>query len=211
MVSPLGSVDPSIIPDYIPPTDKMDGGFRAPYASSSMTNRLPTVDNPDEVYADLTRQDYLDYKNDYGDFESQLIQDARTDTSLIDQARDDAAGASRLAEGVASRNASRYGAALTPAQLKEQGRSLQRGNTLGTSQALNNARIAQKELNTQKVADLVNIGQGVNRTSLSQLQGAAADAANRKSAYDNAKAQSKAQTYGTLGALGSAAIFALAF
>jgi hypothetical protein len=66
-------------------------------------------------------------------------------------------------------------------------------------------------LNTQKMADLINIGQGVNRTSLSQLGSAAADATNRKNAYANARAQSKANTYGAIGSLGSAAIMAFAF
>jgi hypothetical protein len=219
--SPLGfALDPSSMPGYIKPQGDMPGGFRqGPYGRGGYTSGggtnysagLTTVSDPDKTYADLTRQDYLDYKRDYSEFEDKLIDDARNDTSLIDQAQEDAVKASGLAAGIASRNASRYGGTLTPAQLKEQERSLQRGNALGKSQALSDARIAQGELNTQKMADLINIGQGVNRTSLSQLGSAAADATNRKNAYANARAQSKANTYGAIGSLGSAAIMAFAF
>ena len=187
------------------------GSLRTGSSLRSTGNSLPTVTNPDHVYANLTRQDYLDYKRDFGAFEERLIEDAQNDTSLIDQAREDSKAASGIAEGVARRNASRYGATLTPAQLKEQERVLTRGKVLGTSQALSDARIAQKELNTQKLADLINIGQGINRTSLSQLGSAAADATNRNNAYRNAKASSRAQTYSNLGSLGAAAIFAFAF
>jgi len=144
-------------------------------------------------------------------FEEGVLDTAQSDTSLIDDAKENAANAQGLMSGVANRNASRYGVNLTPAQLQEQERGLTRANSLGYSQTLNDARINQKKINQETVADLINIGQGVNRSSLGQLQGAANSATQRKNAYDSARAASKAQTYSTIGGLGAAAIFALAF
>lgn len=172
---------------------------------------LPTVEDPDQVFADMTRQDYLDYLRDYRGFEENLIRQAQSDTSLIDQAREDVGVAQGLASGISARNASRYGASLTPAQRQQQDLRLQRANTLGGIQSVNDARIAQREANTRLLGDLINIGQGLNRSSLDQLGSAAATAANRENAYQAARAQSRAQTYSTIGSLASAAIFAAVF
>lgn len=172
---------------------------------------LPNVDDPEKAYADLTRQEYLDYVKNYRGFEEQLINKAQTDRSLIDQARKDVGVASALTQGVAARNAQRYGVALTPAQIQQQELRLQRANTLGGIQAVNDAKIAQREANTALLSDLINIGQGVNRASQQQLGSAAADATARRNAYTQAKATSKANTYSTIGSLASAAILFMSF
>lgn len=172
---------------------------------------LPNVDDPEKAYADLTRQEYLDYVKNYRGFEEQLINKAQTDRSLIDQARKDVGVASALTQGVAARNAQRYGVALTPAQIQQQELRLQRANTLGGIQAVNDAKIAQREANTALLSDLINIGQGVNRASQQQLGSAAADATARRNAYTQAKAASKANTYSTIGSLASAAILFMSF
>ena len=187
------------------------GGILAGYQGGDYVNQLPTVTDPDKTYANITRQEYLDYVTNYRDFEEGMIERAQNDTSLIDAAREDVATASTLASGVANRNASRYGAALTPAQMQQQTRSLDRANTLGGIQAIGDARLAQREANTQQLSDLINIGQGVNRSSLGQMGSAAANATQRKNAYDSAKAASKAQTMSTVGSLGAMAIMAFAF
>ncbi len=193
----------------------MDFGYN-PYNSydrggSGGLGSLPSVSDPEAAYAQITRQEYLDYVNNYRDFEEGMIDRAQNDTSLIDAARTDAAAASGIATGISNRNASRYGAALTPAQAQQQTRSLDRANTLGGIQAVGDARIAQREANTRQLSDLINIGQGVNRSSQSQLGSAAANATQRENAYSQAKAASKAQTYSTLGSLGAMAIMAFAF
>ena len=172
---------------------------------------LRPVKDPDKVYADMTRGEYLDYVKNYRDFEEEMIHKAKTDTSLIDQARQDVSTAGQLTKGIAERNVSRYGASLTPAQRKAQKNALRTSNTLGSIQAVADAKIAQKEANTGLLSDLINIGQGVNRASQSQMGSAAADATARKNAYEQARAASKAQTYSTIGSLGAAAIFAFAF
>ena len=56
------------------------------YQNYGSTAGLPTVSDPDKTYAQITRNEYLDYVNNYRDFENQLIEQAQNDTSLIDQA-----------------------------------------------------------------------------------------------------------------------------
>jgi hypothetical protein len=172
---------------------------------------LPAVSDPEAAYAAITRGEYLDYVQNFRDFENQLIQQAQTDTSLVDQARADAPMAAALTQGVASRNVSRYGVNLTPAQLQQQQLGLQRANTLGSIQSVNDARIAQREANTRLMADLINIGQGVNRSSQQQLGSSAANFRNLQNSYTQAKAASKAQTYQTIGSLGAIAILGATF
>ena len=178
--------------------------------TNPMSN-LPTVTDPTQVYAQMTRGEYLDFVRNYGGFEDTLIAKAQSDTSLIDQARADTAMAQDVTQGVAARNAARYGANLTPAQLEQQQRQLQRSNTLGGIQSLADARIAQREANTLLMSDLINIGQGVNRASQQQLGSAAADATAKRNADRAASAAKKAATYQTVGSLGAAAIIAFAF
>ena len=175
------------------------GGSAA--AASGGGTGLANVKDPDKAFAEMTRADYLDYVKDYRGFEEELIDKAQSDTTLVDQAREDIGAAGALASGVNQRNISRYGAALTPAQIQQQGRGLARATTLGGIQSMNDARIAQKEQNTRLMSDLINIGQGVNRSSLSQMGSAAADATARENQYTQAKAASKAQTFSTIGGL----------
>ena len=165
---------------------------------------LPQVDDPEQTFSDISRQEYLDYVNNFQDFELDLLEKAQTDTSLIDSAREDSAIAGQIAEGIAGRNLRRYGGQLTPAQQREQSRGLQRSNTLGSIQALSDARIAQREANQNLMFDLINIGQGVNRSSLSQLGTAGENAVMRKNAFEQAKAQSKAQRNSMIGSMGTA-------
>jgi glutamate mutase epsilon subunit len=153
----------------------------------------------------------MTFLRDYRGFEDTLINQAQTDTTLIDQARQDSVGASLLTQGIAQRNQARYGAALTPAQLQQQQVRLQRANTLGTLQSVNDARLNQREANTALLSDLINIGQGLNRSSQQGLASAAANASSRAQAYESAKAQQKQSTYQTIGSLGAMAIVAMAF
>jgi hypothetical protein len=191
--------------------DYSRGGAGIGSVGGDYVSQLPGVTDPDKTYASITRNDYMDYVSQYRGFEEDLLDRAQNDTSLIDDARVNAKEAQGLMAGVANRNANRYGVSLTPAQQQEQSRGLARANNLGAAQSVNDARIAQKDLNQAAIGDLINIGQGVNRSSLGQMQGAAQSATQRKNAYDSAKAASKAQTYSAVGGLASAAIFAFAF
>jgi len=178
-------------------------------AGSGSTTSLPTVTDPDATFAQITRDQYMNYIKNFRGFEEELLDKASSDTSIIDQAREDADMAAPLATGIAQRNQQRYGVDLTPAQLKEQQRGIQRSTTLGGIQSIQDARIAQREANTQLLGDLINIGQGLNRSSLQQMGDAAANATARNNAYRQAKAQHKANTFSTLGSLGALAILAI--
>ena len=179
-----------------------------PQGSSLTAYKGGEVD-PEQTLANITQAEYANYLRDVRPIELELVEKAKTDTSLIDQAKEDRDNANQLTQGVIDRNAARYGAALTPAQMEQQRRSLARGTTLSGIQGVADARVAQKDANRALMADLINIGQGVNRASLGSLQNAAGAAAQRENSYKNAKASSKAQTYGMLGSLGAAAMIYL--
>tara|TARA_R110001632_G_scaffold59834_1_gene145286 strand:- start:327 stop:914 length:588 start_codon:yes stop_codon:yes gene_type:complete len=178
------------------------------YRNNMSTSNLPVVDDPEKAFADITRQDYENYMKDYSGFEQQLI-DARNDTSLVDRAPEDAAKQSQIAQGVQDRNISRYGGAgLSVAQRQQQQAANQRQGQLGLAGGLNTARIAQKDINQSTLADLINIGQGVNRSSLAGMGTASGNAAAKASAYKNAKAQHSSNMVGMGASLASAAIMA---
>lgn len=171
----------------------------------------PNVSDPDAVLAYMTRADAQAYERDYAQFERDMLDRASNDTSLIDDARTDSQMASTLASGVVDRNRSRYGANLTPAQMQQQQKSFQRDTTLGGIQSLQDARLAQRDLNQDMLGKIVDIGQGVYQRSMQGMTSAASNKKALDNAYASAKAQSKANTYSTIGSLGSAAIMAVAF
>lgn len=172
------------------------------YRMRQLNSGSSITEDPDDVYARMTRMEFNDYVKNYRDFEEDLLEKSQTDTTLIDQAREDLSASPALMEGVQQRQMDRYGTALTPAQQKAQRDAMTRQNTLGTIQGMSDARIAQREQNQGLLAQLIDIGQGVNRAAQDQMGGAAADATQRKNAYTQARAQHKAQTYSTLGSLG---------
>tara|TARA_R100000951_G_scaffold11532_2_gene9534 strand:- start:13093 stop:13692 length:600 start_codon:yes stop_codon:yes gene_type:complete len=180
------------------------------YRNNMSTSNLPVVDDPEKAFADITRQDYENYVQDYRQFENELIE-ARNDTSLIDRAPEDAAKQAEIAKGIQERNISRYGGAgLSIAQRQEQQRALQRQGQLGLAGGLNTARVAQRDINQTTLADLINIGQGVNRSSLSSMGTASQNAAAKASAYKNAKAAHTSQMVGLGSSLAATAIMAFA-
>ena len=175
------------------------------------TTSLPEVTDPEKTYADITRSDYENYVRDFRGFEESLLEDAETDTSLIDKAQEDSATQTEIARGIQQRNIERYGGAgLTAVQRQEQAKALDLAGATTTTGMLNNARIAQDQINRSTLADLINIGQGVNRSSLSGLGDASAMAANKRNAYNSAKAAHKSQMIGLGGSLASAALLAFA-
>lgn len=165
----------------------------------------------DKIFANISRQQYDDFIKNFGGFEDTLISRSQNDTSLVDQAKLDTTKATAITKGVADRNASRYGIGLMPDQLKARDGALQRQSALGGSDAINNARVAQKDLNNNLLDGLVDIGNGVQQAAMGQLSTAASTESARKNAYTQARASSEANTYSTLGSIGSAAILAFAF
>jgi|TARA_R100001510_G_scaffold37919_1_gene34257 hypothetical protein len=164
-------------------------------------SNLPGVSNPEETFAQITRQDYMDFVNNFRDFEEKLLK-ATDDTSLMDQAREDQMRQNQIAQQVQQRNIERYGGAgLSNAQRQQQQRNLQLGGQLGLTGSLNNARVQQRQVNNALLNELIGIGQGVNQSSLSGLGDASAMAAQRAAAYKNAKAQHHSNMMGLGGAI----------
>lgn len=178
---------------------------------ANSTANTNTAADPEQIFANITRQQYDDFYRDFGAFEDQMLSRSQNDQSLVTQAKADAPKAAALTKGIADRNASRYGMTLAPEQLKERNTTITRQNSLGMSDAVNNARFAQKDLNDKLLSDMVDIGAGVNSSALGQLSSAAQTSNARNTAYTQALAQSQANTYNTIGQLGAAAIFAFAF
>jgi len=181
-------------------------GYQNPASATALTAYNKDGIDPEQTLSNITQADYNNYLRDIQPIELELIDKAQNDTSLIDQAKEDRDNSNALMQGVVNRNASRYGSALTPAQMQQQQRELQMGTTLGGIQGVADARIAQKDANRALMADLINIGQGVNRSSMGALSNAAGAASQRENAYRSAQAGAKAQTYSMLGSLGAAAI-----
>ena len=164
-------------------------------------SNLATVDNPEDTFANITRGDYEDYLKNFRSFEDQLL-DATNDTSLIDQAREDAPEQAKISAGIQKRNIERYGGAgLSNAQKQEQARAGQRGQALNLAGNVNNARVEQRSVNDALLKELIGVGQGVNQNALSGLGDASAMSAQRAAAYKNAKSQHHSNMVGLGGAV----------
>jgi len=165
------------------------------------TNGLTPVDDPEKALSDISLAQYQEYIQNFQQFELDMLDRAQNDTSLIDQAYEDAPKTAEISQGIQQRNLSRYGQQLTPVQQQEMQRANQRGSALGLINSVANARIAQRESNQALMSDLINIGQGLNRSSLSQLGTSAQNQNQREQAYRNAQAQERTQNIGALGSL----------
>ena len=147
--------------------DLYQGSFNMrQYNQGASSLGLPNVDDPEATFAGITRQDYMDYVNNFRDFEERLL-NLTNDDSLVRQAQEDQATQNRIAGEVQQRNLERYGGAgLSNAQRQQQQRSLQRGGQLGMVNTVNNARIQQRQINNALLNELIGIGQGVNQKEI---------------------------------------------
>ena len=149
---------------------------------------LPQVDNPDKVFAQILRDDYANYMNNFRGYEEQLI-GRLDDTSLVDRTRENAKMQREKAAGIQARNLERYGGAgMSQAQLQEQQRSAQRSGQQGLAGGVNQARVRQREMNNALLQEIIGIGQGMNAGALQSLNTAAQGEVARRGAYKNAKA-----------------------
>jgi len=180
--------------------DWRNGGYTASSRASAQ-----------DTYAAITREEYDNYVKNFTGLEDTLINRAANDTSLVDAAKKNAGKSSALTSGIAERNAQRYGVGLTAMQKKEQSSALLRSNTLGGADAINNARLTQKDLNSTLTAKLIDIGHGINTSVDGQLSPLAASEQQRNAAYKNARTQANATNLGTASALASLAIMAFSF
>ena len=138
------------------------------YRNSQTTSNLPMVSDPEKTNADLLRKDYDTYIQNFRPFEEKLLASVN-DTSLIDAVPEDVKKQQDIAAGVQQRNLSRYG-----------------GAGLSVAQT---ARINQDAINKKSIAELINIGQGVNRNAMQGMGNAAGLAGQREAQFKGAKAQ----------------------
>ena len=131
-------------------------------------------------------------------FERDLIQQAKSQ-ALVDTAQDDIAVQQDIAQGIVDRQRSRYGMSTTEAFKREEERATQRGGAAIAVDALNNARLAQYDINTNLLNTLSDISNQIQKTT----QGMGASAVGQYTAMENAykrdKAQHKANKYGIIG------------
>ena len=179
--------------------------YKVPNTSNLSTPKVQKVEEPkssidlntnidaDKKFGQVTKDQYERFIRDFLPFEDQLLAETSS-TRLVDRAADDAIDASRRALGMQQRAASRYGGAgMSTAQMAEQTRLGQLGGALGVAGSVNTAQMQQDQINNALLADLINIGQGVNRTALSGLATASANEVARENTARAAKAQRKSQ------------------
>jgi hypothetical protein len=176
------------------------------YRNSQTTSNLPVVSDPEKTNADLLRKDYDRYVQNFRPFEEKILASVN-DTSLIDAVPEDVKKQQDIAAGVQQRNLSRYGGAgLSVAQRAAQNVANQRQGMVSLAGGLNTARINQDAINKKSIAELINIGQGVNRNAMQGMGNAAGLAGQREAAFKGAKAQHHNSMVG-LGTMATLAIF----
>lgn len=159
---------------------------------------LAVPDDPAQTFADSTLDRYELEVGLTDQFERDLIQQAKSQ-ALVDTAQDDIAVQQDIAQGIVDRQRSRYGMSTTEAFKREEERATQRGGAAIAVDALNNARLAQYDINTNLLNTLSDISNQIQKTT----QGMGASAVGQYTAMENAykrdKAQHKANKYGIIG------------
>ena len=167
---------------------------------------IPVVSDPEAYYAKVARDEFLRQKNQYGQFTRDAVSTALTDTSLIDQAKEDAPNLAALTKGIVDRNRERYGVDVNPAQAQARVNATNRASALAATGGVNNARINQLDQNRTSIARLMAVSSNSYKDALGGLGTAAANAASRTQAYKSAKANAKSQRINGAGAAVAAGI-----
>ncbi len=171
--------------------------------SSQQQFVLPAISDPEQTYADITRQEWERYMRDWAPKEEQLMADAKALTGdLVKENRERAKQEAKMTREALESNMGRYGVALDPSARQEQQRALQRQSTLGQVGAANQAQIIGRDIETKVMSDIMNIGSGLYGSSMAGLQSAAQSAMQRDSEYRNAKRMASAQRKSNMIGLG---------
>jgi hypothetical protein len=163
--------------------------------------------DPSQTLTDVLAREEQRYNYFYRPVEDELIASLR-DTSIIDNARENAnAGFGQAAER-AARQRSRYG--VQQSALEEQQSAAQQAmqQALNFDSTVNDARLEQQERNDGLRRQLIDVGRGFAGDAMSGLSSAAGNQAQRDAANAAARAQHKAQNIGTVGTIASAALMA---
>lgn len=144
--------------------------------------KLENVSDPQATLAAVTKGEYLRFRENFGQFEKDIVDESISDTSLIDQAGVNAMSSLNQAVGMQRRNRERYGGQMTRAQVNQQNRNVKQTAALSLSDLTNQAALDQRDINTKRFFNLIDVGQGVFKGS----QALMGDAARMKSSRDAA-------------------------
>lgn len=159
---------------------------------------LAIPDDPSQTFADATLNRYELEVGLTDQFERDLIQQTKSQ-ALVDTAQDDIAVQQDIAQGIVDRQRSRYGISTTEAFRREEQMAKQRGGAAIAVDALNNARITQKDLNTSLLNALSDISNQIQKTTQGMGSTAAGQYTAMENAYKRDRAQHKANKYGIIG------------
>lgn len=162
----------------------------------------------DEELAALTREDYEYRKKFLREYEDQMF-GLKDDTSIIDNAREQAGNIASRGQDQTARNMSRYGTQQVGAQAMAANRNMQLDASQTGSDLLNNAQIAQEEANLGVLGNLVSSGRRRQKNALAGLGDVAGMESQRIAAGQQAQANWRNQRNQTLGTMATLAGFAL--
>jgi hypothetical protein len=163
--------------------------------------------DPSKTLTSITNRDWARYQQMYQPVENEIVASLR-DSSLVTDAREQAAGAFDQRTARTLRESNRYGLRLDPAAAEYQQRVNAHDSALYGDSKVNESRIEQKERNDGLRRALIDIGRGVAGTANSGLGEAASTQAQRNA--NNIAAKSAFQQQNTqMGA--AAAMAALMF
>ena len=73
-----------------------EGAIQALRTDPRFGGKPEEIKDPDKVFADVTQRQQDRYKRDFRPFENELVQQAQTDTSLLDAVPEDVAQQSQM-------------------------------------------------------------------------------------------------------------------
>ena len=162
----------------------------------------------DATLAAITRDQWNHYLQQFAPLENELVGDVNS-RDLVTKAAKTAATQTRVGDASLDRSISRYGLNMTGVQRAQLERQQAIGNATNTAQAVNTARVDQRDRNLSLAANLMQQGRGVSSSAISGLGDAANSEAQRNAHNAQAKAQAKAQQTST--AIGIVGLGIMAF
>ena len=162
----------------------------------------------DKELAKLTREDYEKRKELLEKYDDVLF-GMEGDTSLVDNAVEQAGQIVDRGAEQADRNLSRFGVAKTGAQAKAAERALGLGAATTGTNVINNARIAQEEINQGVLGNLVAMGRREQQGAFQGLGSVANMEAARIQQGQNAALARQQQRNQMLGTVATFAGFAI--
>ncbi len=176
-------------------------------------NRDGTVNNigkPDDILSAINDVQKKEYQDNYRALNKQMM-DTVNSTTLVDEARVDADRFFDQAEGRGERMAGRYGINYTPFERAEVTRRGEAARGLNYDHMINMARRHQYERNTLVRDNLLAVSDGLQTSTLGQLETAATLQMQREHANRQIAAQNQAARFGMIGDLLETAFAAYLF